>query len=302
MGEYSKALSSHERSLDILKIALPPNHPNLASSYNNIGNVYSDMGEYSKALLSHERSLEIRKIALPPNHPDLAHSYNNIASLYNSMGEYSKALLFLERTLVIFEKSLAPNHPHIALTDLKCDESNVWSTTFEKLNIESELKLNILSGQVGIEEKGKYLKTANKSEEIDRIVLSCMYQVKQQLVDIAFKSVNKCICPMAFADKSTTHVITGILWGANVFATFDLHKTTENKQLNVLEKLIASIRKCMVLLKTDRDVEAEFQDQDSLVHNQLSIHFSGDIEMEQISATFLETVAMISNIPTNVKK
>ncbi|CAF4213494.1 unnamed protein product, partial [Rotaria sordida] len=78
MGEYSKALSSYERSLEILKIALPPNHPDLAASYNNIGNVYYNMGEYSKALSLYERSFEIRKIALPPNHPDFAQSYNNI--------------------------------------------------------------------------------------------------------------------------------------------------------------------------------------------------------------------------------
>ncbi|CAF4944957.1 unnamed protein product, partial [Rotaria sp. Silwood2] len=59
MGEYSKALSSYERSLEIWKIALPPNHPDFAQSYNNIGNVYYNMGEYSKALSSYERSLEI---------------------------------------------------------------------------------------------------------------------------------------------------------------------------------------------------------------------------------------------------
>ncbi|CAF4392350.1 unnamed protein product, partial [Rotaria sordida] len=78
MGEYSKALSSYERSLEIKKLALPPNHPDLAASYNNIGCMYRDMGEYSKALSSQERSLEIRKIALPPKHPDLAYSYNGI--------------------------------------------------------------------------------------------------------------------------------------------------------------------------------------------------------------------------------
>ncbi|CAF4403293.1 unnamed protein product, partial [Rotaria sordida] len=72
MGEYSKALSSYEQSLEIDKIALPPNHPELAISYNNIGLVYNNMGEYSKALSSYEQSLEIDKIALPPNHPELA--------------------------------------------------------------------------------------------------------------------------------------------------------------------------------------------------------------------------------------
>ncbi|CAF4386414.1 unnamed protein product, partial [Rotaria sordida] len=76
MGEYSKALSSYQRSLEIRKIALPPNHPDLAISYSNIASVYDNMGEYSKALSSYERSLEILKIALPPNHPDLATSYN----------------------------------------------------------------------------------------------------------------------------------------------------------------------------------------------------------------------------------
>ncbi|CAF4677637.1 unnamed protein product, partial [Rotaria sp. Silwood2] len=72
MGKYSKALSSYERSLEIRKIALPPNHPDLAYSYNGIGIVYNYLGEYSKALSSYKRSLEIQKIALPPNHPDLA--------------------------------------------------------------------------------------------------------------------------------------------------------------------------------------------------------------------------------------
>ncbi|CAF4651435.1 unnamed protein product, partial [Rotaria sp. Silwood2] len=116
MGEYSKALSSYERSLEIKKIALPPNHPHLAASYNNIGLVYSNMGEHSKALSSHERSLEIQKIALPPNHPDLAASYNNIGSVYDNMGEYSKALSSHERSVEIQKIALPPNHPDSAIS------------------------------------------------------------------------------------------------------------------------------------------------------------------------------------------
>ncbi|CAF4737454.1 unnamed protein product [Rotaria sp. Silwood2] len=114
MGEYSKALSLYERSLKIRKIALPPNHPDFASSYNNIGTVYLNMGEYSKALSSHERSLEIKKIALPPNHPDLAASYNNIGTVYRNMGEYSEALSSYERSLEIQKIALPPNHPDLA--------------------------------------------------------------------------------------------------------------------------------------------------------------------------------------------
>ncbi|CAF1033033.1 unnamed protein product [Rotaria sordida] len=113
MGEYSKALSSFEQSLEIRKITLPPNHPDLASSYNGIGMVYDKIGEYSKALSSYERSLEIRKIALPPNHPDLASSYLNIGNVYSKMGEYSKALTYYEKDLEITLKALPPNHPDL---------------------------------------------------------------------------------------------------------------------------------------------------------------------------------------------
>ena len=87
MGDHSKALSSYERSLEIDKVTLPPNHRNLTTPHNNIGMVYYNMGEYSKALSSYERSLEISKVALPLNHPDFAQSYNNIGMVYYNMGE-----------------------------------------------------------------------------------------------------------------------------------------------------------------------------------------------------------------------
>ncbi|CAF4546699.1 unnamed protein product [Rotaria sp. Silwood2] len=114
MGEYSKALSSHEQTLEIQQTALPPNHPDLARSYSNIGIVYKNMGEHSKALSSYERSLEIQNIALPSNHTDLASSYLGIGNVYYSMGEYSKALLSYERSLEIQKIALPPNHPDLA--------------------------------------------------------------------------------------------------------------------------------------------------------------------------------------------
>ena len=114
MGEYSKALSYHKRSLEIRNVALPQNHPDLATSYNNVGGVHYNMGEYSKALSSYERSLEIKKVALPPNHSGLARSYNNIGNVYSQMGEYSKALSSYERSLEIRKVALPPNHPDLA--------------------------------------------------------------------------------------------------------------------------------------------------------------------------------------------
>ncbi|CAF1430275.1 unnamed protein product, partial [Rotaria sordida] len=114
MGEHLKALALYEQSLEISKIALPSNHPHLATSYNKIGAAYYNMGEYSKALSAYEQALEIYNIALPPNHPHLARSYNNIGNVYDNMGEYSKALSSYERALEIYKIALPPIHPELA--------------------------------------------------------------------------------------------------------------------------------------------------------------------------------------------
>ncbi|CAF4232930.1 unnamed protein product [Rotaria magnacalcarata] len=40
MSDYSKALEFYEKGLRIREKAVPPNHPAIATSYNNIGGVY----------------------------------------------------------------------------------------------------------------------------------------------------------------------------------------------------------------------------------------------------------------------
>ena len=78
MGEYSKALLSHEKALEIKQQSLPSNHPDLAMSYGHIGNVYSSMGDYSKAFPFCERAVNIAQKPLPSNHAHLQWYRNNL--------------------------------------------------------------------------------------------------------------------------------------------------------------------------------------------------------------------------------
>ncbi|CAF1145136.1 unnamed protein product [Rotaria sordida] len=93
---------------------LPPNHPYLAGTYGNIGQVHDKIGDYSKAFELHQKSLEIRQESLPPNHPSLAKTYYNIGEVHIHMGEFSKALEFHKKSLEIRQKSLPSNHPDLA--------------------------------------------------------------------------------------------------------------------------------------------------------------------------------------------
>ncbi|CAF4201813.1 unnamed protein product [Rotaria sordida] len=190
MGENSKALKYYGKNLEFKQKTLPPNHPNLATSYNNIGLVYYNMGEYSKALSSHERSLEIQKTALPPNHPDLASSYNNIGLVYYNMGEYSKALSSYERSLEIWKIALPPNHPSLAASynniGLVYDEMGEYSKALSSHERSLEIRkialppnhpdvatsyLNIGVVYQNMDEYLKALSSYERSLEIQKIAL-----------------------------------------------------------------------------------------------------------------------------------
>ncbi|CAF0899213.1 unnamed protein product [Adineta steineri] len=113
-GKYKEALTFCEKSLAIYQKTLPPNHPHLPSTCNNIGEAYRNMGNYPKALSSHEKALETKQHSLPPNHPSLASSYGNIGLVHYNMGDYPKALSSHEKALEIRQQSLPPNHPELA--------------------------------------------------------------------------------------------------------------------------------------------------------------------------------------------
>ncbi|CAF3340856.1 unnamed protein product [Rotaria sp. Silwood2] len=81
MGEYSNALSYYKKSLEIQQQSLPPNHPHLAGSYNNIAVAYENMSEYSQARSYYKRAVNITQRSLPPNHPDLQRYKNNLDSV-----------------------------------------------------------------------------------------------------------------------------------------------------------------------------------------------------------------------------
>ncbi|CAF1326623.1 unnamed protein product [Adineta steineri] len=58
-------------ALEIRQQSLPPNHPDLGGSYNNIGHVYQNMENYSKAHSFYELAVQIGQQSLPANHPHL---------------------------------------------------------------------------------------------------------------------------------------------------------------------------------------------------------------------------------------
>ena len=78
-----------------------PQHPDVATSYNNLANVLSGQGDPMEAKECHERALAIRQQTLGPQHPNVASSYNNLAAVLIDQGDLKQAKECHERALAI---------------------------------------------------------------------------------------------------------------------------------------------------------------------------------------------------------
>jgi len=113
-GEYQKATELLEQVVKLAIKRFGPDHPDVATSLNNLAELYRSMGRYTEAEPLCKRSLAIREKQLGRDHPDVAQSLNNLAELYRATGRYAEAEPLCRRSLAIREKQLGRDHPDVA--------------------------------------------------------------------------------------------------------------------------------------------------------------------------------------------
>ena len=99
------------RALAIREQQVGPQHPDTASSLNNLAALYSNQGKYEQAEPLYQRALAIRERQLRPQHPDTANSVWWLATLSERQQQYEQAASFYQQALSIFEHALGPQHP-----------------------------------------------------------------------------------------------------------------------------------------------------------------------------------------------
>ena len=135
-GRYAEAEKLFLAALEEAK-GFGPQDPRLATSLNNLAELYRAQGRYAEAEPLYKRALAIVEKALGVEHPHVATSLNNLASLYLDQGRYAEAEPLYKRSLAIDEKALGVEHPHVAtslnnLASLYLDQGSriSWSIPF----------------------------------------------------------------------------------------------------------------------------------------------------------------------------
>ncbi len=113
-GQYAQAVSLAEQALTLARQLWGEEHPNIATSLNNLAYLYESQGRYTEALPLFEQALEMRQRLFAGDHPDVASSLNNLAGLYKSQGRYAEAQRLSEQVLEMRQRLFAGDHPDVA--------------------------------------------------------------------------------------------------------------------------------------------------------------------------------------------
>ena len=81
-GKYDRGVVVAKKALEVAEQNVGPDHPDVATSLNNLAELYRTQGQYAQAEPLYKRSLAIREKVLGPDHPDVAVSLENLAYLY----------------------------------------------------------------------------------------------------------------------------------------------------------------------------------------------------------------------------
>ena len=113
-GNYELAEPWYQSCLTSLKKLFGQDHPDVASSINNLALLYESQGRYDEAETLFLQALELRKKLFGQDHPDVASSINNLAGLYESQGRYDEAETLFLQALELRKKLLSQDHPDVA--------------------------------------------------------------------------------------------------------------------------------------------------------------------------------------------
>jgi tetratricopeptide (TPR) repeat protein/predicted Ser/Thr protein kinase len=113
-GQYPEAWEKTTRALTLREKVLGREHPEVASSLQQLSAIAWWMGRYPLALENSERALALKKKALGPQHPEVVRAIKPTAIALRELGRYEESRQRFEQILVLQEKLLGPDHPDVS--------------------------------------------------------------------------------------------------------------------------------------------------------------------------------------------
>ncbi|KAK5905495.1 hypothetical protein CgunFtcFv8_001456 [Champsocephalus gunnari] len=163
------------------------------------------------------------------------------------------------------------------------------------MDIEASLKVSFLSGLIEVEGSAEYLNDEKKFKNQSRVTLQ--YKATTKFKELFIDNLTLDTKQLEVIEKgSATHVVTGILYGANAFFVFDSEKL-EASQVKKIEGSMQAVIKKIPSFDVEGKVDIKLTDEEKALTDTFSCKFHGDFILESIPATFKEAVQTYVELP-----
>ncbi|XP_046693712.1 verrucotoxin subunit beta-like [Silurus meridionalis] len=184
-------------------------------------------------------------------------------------------------------------------TFVKLVASDSISEKANLLDVKASLKASFLCGLVEVGGSAKYLHDTKSSARQSRVTMQ--YSQTTKFEQLTMKELGNITYPQVFEQKSATHVITAVQYGASAFLVFDyISAENENKQ-EIEGNLYATIKKIPTISIEGQASLTMNQNEKNLTEN-MNVTFYGDYELEENPTTYTEALRACRRLPTLLKE
>ncbi|XP_039643149.1 stonustoxin subunit beta-like [Perca fluviatilis] len=169
-------------------------------------------------------------------------------------------------------------------TDYKC----------RRLDVEVSLKASVLGGLIEFGGSAKYLNDQKKFYNQSRV--TCQYKTTTNFKQLMIEQLTMETQQMDVIKKSSaTHVVTGILYGANAFFVFDSAKVEASSVQDIQVSMHAAIN--LLFAKGEAKAKVQLTEEQKTLTENLSCKFYGDFILDSNPATFEDAVKAYEQLP-----
>ncbi|CAF4851564.1 unnamed protein product [Rotaria sp. Silwood1] len=182
----------------------------------------------------------------------------------------------------------------------KTDFEIITEDSFQKkahaLGVEASLKLSLVGGLINVEGSAKYAEDYQKTNHVTRLTLK--YSVTTEFEELTMKhlGIGKLDHPDLHDIDLATHVVTGVLYGADAFIVFDRTVSHNENKKDISGKLKVMIDK-IPLFTINAEANLSLTEQEKSVANNLNCKFYGDFRLNANPSTFAEAVNLYRELP-----
>ncbi|KAM8728502.1 uncharacterized protein AB9X84_001797 [Acanthopagrus schlegelii] len=182
-------------------------------------------------------------------------------------------------------------------TDFEIVASESIEDKSSALNVEASLKASFLGGLVEVDGSAKYLNDSKTSKNQARVTLK--YEATTNFHELSMDHLGRGNVkhPYVFDKGLATHVVTGILYGAQAFFVFDREVSEKEDHQDIEGNLKVMIQK-IPCLAIEGEGSLKMEDKDKATADKFSCRFYGDFSLQKMPTSFQDAIQVCQSLPT----